>query len=104
MGWIYVTLASIFEILGVVGLRFFSQKKTVWNLLLYISGFTLSFILLYQSFQYMQTSIAYIVWVGIGTVGAVVVNILFFGESKNFARLVSIVAIVIGIIGLKSFG
>lgn len=104
MGWMYVTLASIFEILGVVGLRFFSQKKTVWNLMLYISGFTLSFILLYQSFQYLQTSIAYIVWVGIGTVGAVVVNILFFGESKNFARVISIMAIVVGIIGLKSFG
>ncbi len=102
MGWLLVLLASIAEIIGVIGLRFYSQKKTVRNLLLYIGGFGLSFALLYASFNYLQLSIAYVVWIGIGTVGAVAVNIIFFGESKNFTRIISIIAIIIGVSGLKA--
>lgn len=102
MGWVFVILAAVAEIAGVIGLRFYSQHKTIRNLLLYIGGFGLSFALLYASFNYLQLSIAYVVWVGIGTVGAVLVNIMFFGESKNLARIISIVAIIIGVAGLKA--
>lgn len=102
MGWIYIVLAAMSEIIGVVGLRFYSQNKTVRNLLIYIGGFGLSFALLYASFNYLQLSIAYVVWVGIGTVGAVLVNMIFFGESKNLTRIISIIAIIIGVAGLKA--
>ncbi|MCL1698276.1 MULTISPECIES: SMR family transporter [unclassified Lysinibacillus] len=102
MGWLLVLSAAISEIVGVVGLRFYSQKKAIRNLLLYIGGFGMSFALLYASFNYLQLSIAYVVWVGIGTVGAVLVNIIFFGESKNLTRMISIIAIIIGVAGLKA--
>lgn len=102
MGWVFVILAAVAEIVGVIGLRFYSQHKTLRNLLLYVGGFGLSFALLYASFNYLQLSIAYVVWVGIGTVGAVLVNIMFFGESKNVARIISIIAIIIGVAGLKA--
>jgi len=102
MGWLLVLLAAISEIIGVVGLRFYSQNKTIRNLFIYVGGFGMSFALLYASFNYLQLSIAYVVWIGIGTVGAVLVNILFFGESKNLTRIISIIAIIIGVAGLKA--
>ena len=102
MGWILIILAALSEIIGVIGLRFYSQHKTLRNLMLYIGGFGVSFALLYASFNYLQLSIAYVVWVGIGTVGAVLVNIIFFGESKNLSRIISIIAIIIGVAGLKA--
>ncbi|WP_312129888.1 DMT family transporter [Lysinibacillus capsici] len=102
MGWVFIILAALSEIIGVIGLRFYSQQKTLRNLILYIGGFGVSFALLYASFNYLQLSIAYVVWVGIGTVGAVLVNIIFFGESKNLSRIISIIAIIIGVAGLKA--
>jgi len=102
MGWILIILAALSEIIGVVGLRFYSQHKTLRNLILYIGGFGVSFALLYASFNYLQLSIAYVVWVGIGTVGAVLVNIIFFGESKNLSRIISTIAIIVGVAGLKA--
>ena len=83
MGWMFIILAALSEIIGVIGLRFYSQHKTLRNLILYIGGFGVSFALLYASFNYLQLSIAYVVWVGIGTVGAVLVNIIFFGNPKS---------------------
>ena len=44
---------------------------------------------------------AYAVWVGVGAVGTVVLGIVLFGEPVNIARLISIVLIIAGIVGLK---
>jgi len=44
---------------------------------------------------------AYSVWVGVGSVGTVILGIVLLGEPVNVARLISIMLIIAGIIGLK---
>lgn len=102
MGWILVILAGASEILGAAGLKLYSQRKTIPNGALYIGGFGASFVFLYSSFHFLQVSIAYAVWIGIGTAGAVLVNMLLFGESKSFGRIISVLMIIIGVTGLKA--
>ena|SRR5690625_2404175 len=102
MGWIFVILAAIFELIGVAGLTKFSRIKNVMNFILYFGGFGLSFYFLYQSFNYLAVSTAYAVWIGIGTAGAVIINMLLFGESKSRGKIVSVIFIVIGVVGLKA--
>lgn len=102
MGWFYVGLAAVCEIIGVIGLKMFSQKKKISSAILYGGGFGLSFLFLYLSFQFLQVSVAYAVWIGIGTAGAVLINMFLFGESKSFGRITSVILIVIGVVGLKA--
>lgn len=102
MGWLFIFFAAITEISGVIGLKMFSQKKTLKSGLLYGTGFALSFVFLYFAFQYLQVSVVYAVWIGIGTAGAVLVNMMFFGESRSQGRLVSVMLIIIGVVGLKA--
>ncbi|MFD2209798.1 DMT family transporter [Virgibacillus halophilus] len=102
MGWLFVTLAAVSELVGVLGLNLFSRKRNIWHGLIYAGGLGLSFAFIYASFQYLPTSVAYAVWTGIGTAGAVILNMLFFGESKNAFRLVSLLAIIVGVTGLKA--
>ena len=40
-------------------------------------------------------------WTGIGTVGAAILGIFLFNESREIARILCILLIVAGIIGLK---
>ncbi|NHC40500.1 QacE family quaternary ammonium compound efflux SMR transporter [Bacillus sp. MM2020_1] len=101
MGWLLVFLAAASEVAGAAGLKLYSQKKTFRNGVLYIGGFGASLIFLYVSFQFLQLSIAYAVWVGIGTAGAVFINMFLFGESKNLGRIISVLVIIIGVVGLK---
>ncbi|WP_106495860.1 DMT family transporter [Lentibacillus sp. Marseille-P4043] len=102
MGWIFIGLAAICEVIGVLGLRLFSQTRTLKNGTIYLGGLGGSFVLLYFSFTYLQVSIAYAVFIGIGTAGAVLLNMIFFGESKSIYRIMSLVAIIIGVVGLKA--
>jgi len=101
MGWLFVLLAAASEVAGAAGLKLYSQQKSIRNGILYIGGFGFSLIFLYVSFQFLQTSIAYAVWVGIGTAGAVFINMFLFGESKNLGRIFSVSLIIIGVTGLK---
>lgn len=102
MGWLFVILAAISEIVGVVGLKMFSQERTFKSGAIYAVGFGASFAFLYASFIYLQVSVAYAVWIGIGTAGAVLINMIFFGESRSMGRIVSVALIVIGVVGLKA--
>jgi quaternary ammonium compound-resistance protein SugE len=44
---------------------------------------------------------AYAVWVGIGAVGTALLGMLLFGVSREPARLVCLLLIVAGVVGLK---
>jgi paired small multidrug resistance pump len=101
MGWLFVIVAGTCEIIGAAGLKLYSQHKNFRNGAIYIGGFCSSFAFLYTSFHFLQISIAYAVWIGIGTAGAVGVNMLLFGESRNLGRIFSVILIIIGVIGLR---
>jgi paired small multidrug resistance pump len=102
MGWLFVFLAALFELVGVIGLKKFSQRKSLIHTVLFFGGFGTSFAFLYTSLNYLQLSIAYAVWVGVGTAGAVLVNMIFFNESRSKGRIISLIIIVVGVTGLKA--
>jgi quaternary ammonium compound-resistance protein SugE len=47
---------------------------------------------------------AYAIWTGIGTLGAVIGGILWFGESLSVLRIACIGLILLGVVGLKFAG
>ncbi len=61
----------------------------------------ISFALLAQAIKMLTMGTAYAVWKGIGAVGVAIIGIVWFGESASPARLICIMLIVGGIVGLK---
>lgn len=101
MGWLFVAVAALLETVGVIGLKKYSETKAMAYVVLLVGGFGGAFIALYASFSYLQVSIAYAVWIGVGTASAVIINMLFFGESKSIGRIVAVCIIIVGVSGLK---
>ncbi|MCX8650005.1 multidrug efflux SMR transporter [Gilliamella sp. B2776] len=100
MGWLFILTAAIFEVIGAIGLKLYSQRKSLFRLMLYWGGFFVSFTLFYFSLHYLDLSIVYPVWVGLGTSGAVLANMFIFNEPKNLQRLSGLAFIIVGIVGL----
>lgn len=71
---------------------------------MFIGGFTISLTLLRMSLEEIPLSVAYAVWTGIGTVGATIIGMMFYKESKSPMRLVCIVGIICTIISLRLVG
>ena len=101
MSWFYLILAGLFEIVGVVGLKKVAEKESWLNYILLIFSFMISLSLLSLALEQIPLSIAYAVWTGIGTVGATVIGIIFYKESKNPLRILCISGIIMTIIGLR---
>ncbi|MFJ5965988.1 DMT family transporter [Bacillus sp. NPDC093026] len=103
MGWFFVLFASACEIGGTIGLNMFSKKKQIASGLLFVGGFVASFLFLYASFSSVQVSVAYTIWIGLGTAGSVLFNMILFKEPKNLIRILSLLLIVVGVVGLKLY-
>lgn len=96
--WGCVFIATIFEVLWVIGLKH-SQSSVAWGATLLAIAMT--FILLSIANQKLPIGTTYTVFTGIGTVGTVVCGMLFFGESFSLIKSVFIMTLFIGVLGLK---
>ncbi|EFH85096.1 DMT family transporter [Ktedonobacter racemifer] len=103
MNWVLLLLAGLFEIVGVIGLQKTVKKETWLTYVFFIGAFTTSFSLLIFAMKTIPLSTAYAVWTGIGTAGAAVVGMTFFGEAKSPLRMLCLVGVILSVIGLKLF-
>ena len=104
MAWVYLVIASLGEIFGVMFINLYIQKKTISRLFLLIITFTFGFIFLALAMKDIPMGTAYAIWTGLGAVGAVLFGIIFFKESANWKRLAFLALIIAGAVGLKVFG
>src|SRR5690625_1352553 len=104
MAWLYLVIASLGEIFGVMSINIYLQKKSMARLLLVVVTFTFGFIFLSMAIREIPMGTAYAIWTGLGAAGAVLMGILFFKEEANWKRLLFLTFIIAGAVGLKLFG
>ncbi len=101
MAWIYIFIASIFEISWAVGLKYSNGLKNLNASIFTVITMILSFIFLALGSKQLPIGTAYAVWTGIGALGTAVYGILFFNDSREFIRIFFLFLIIAGVIGLK---
>ncbi|CDM88498.1 Quaternary ammonium compound-resistance protein sugE (modular protein) [Xenorhabdus bovienii] len=101
MSWLILLVAGLLEVVWAVGLKYTQGFSRLMPSLITISAMMVSIGLLAYAMKNLPAGTAYAVWTGIGAVGTAIFGIMVFGESANFARILSLGLIVAGIIGLK---
>jgi len=101
LNWIYLLIAGFFEIFWAVGLKFSQGFSKFLPSILTVIGMLASFYFLSLALKKLPLSIAYAIWTGIGTVGTVLFGVIYFGESISIAKIICVVMIIFGIIGLR---
>jgi len=104
MAWIILAFAGLFEVGWAVGLKFTQGFTRLWPSLWTLASMALSLGLLGLALKSLPLGTAYAVWTGVGTIGTVLVGILFLGEPATVARIACVGLIVAGIAGLKIIG
>lgn len=101
IGWLLLFAAGCSEIVFAVSLKYNEGFTRLWPSVatgVFGAG---SFYLLMLSLKTLPLGTAYAVWTGMGAVGVAVLGVFLFKESADWLRMVSIMLIVIGIVGLK---
>jgi quaternary ammonium compound-resistance protein SugE len=101
MAWIYLLIAGVLEIGWAIGLKYTEGFSRLWPSVWTIAAMIGSFSLLSEAIKTIPLGTGYAVWTGIGAAGTAVVGIAFFGESRDVLRILCLLLIVAGIVGLK---
>lgn len=101
MAWVALVLGGMFEIVWACALKQSYGFTRVWPSVIAIGGIVLSLMLLSWSMRVLPLGTAYMVWTGIGAVGAFVVGIVAFGEAVNPVRLLAALLILAGLTLMK---
>ncbi|MCM3389149.1 SMR family transporter [Ureibacillus chungkukjangi] len=96
--WLKVLLASLLEVFWVIGL---AHADEFWEWGGTILAIGICNYLLIKATSELPTGTVYAVFVGLGTAGAVLSEIMFFGEPFNIVKILLIILLLIGVIGLK---
>lgn len=97
-GWLKIIIGAVFEVGWVVGLK---HAFDFWTWFATVIAIIVSFYLLIDAGGDLPVGTAYAVFVGLGTAGTVLCEIIFFGVSFELIKIVFIVVLLTGVIGLK---
>ncbi|MBF7043389.1 DMT family transporter [Campylobacter volucris] len=96
--WFLVILGGVIECFWVSGLKY---SVEIWHYVLTAIGVCISFTCFLKACERLEVSIAYSVFVGIGTVGVVLNEMFVFNEPTSNLKLALIAILLLSIIGLK---
>lgn len=104
MKWVYLSLAILFEVAGTTSMKFSEGlTKLVPSILMFVF-YSLAFSILSQALKKLEVGMVYAIWSGVGTALIVSIGILFFNEVFSVRKIMFIVLIIVGVIGLNLNG
>ncbi len=104
MAWLSLFCAGLLEIVFALGLKYSEGFTRLWPSLAFLVGAGGSFFLLSVALRTLPIGVAYGVWTGIGAAGTATIGMLVLGESRDVLKLLSLLLLVAGIIGLRFTG
>ncbi|MED3622906.1 DMT family transporter [Neobacillus thermocopriae] len=96
--WMKVFFAAFFEVFWVIGLK---HADDIWTWSGTVVSILISFYALIAAGNKLPVGTVYAVFVGLGTAGTVISEILFFGEPFDIIKILLIMVLLVGVIGLK---
>jgi quaternary ammonium compound-resistance protein SugE len=103
MAWLVLVVSGMLETVWAIAL----ERSAGFSRPLPTAVFAVSLLASMAGLAYALRSIpigtGYAVWVGIGAVLTAVVGMLVLGESASLPRIISLLLVIAGIVGLKVF-
>lgn len=102
MSWLYLFIASIFEVGWPFGMKMASLGVNKFGWIIFaIVAMALSGVFLYFAQKEISIGIAYAIWTGIGAVCTFLLGVFVFHDSISIMKIFGISLIIFGIILLE---
>lgn len=98
MSWVFLVVAGLLEIVWAYFMKESLGFSRPIPTLITFSAMSVSFWLLAIAMKSIPLGTAYIIWTGIGAVGAFLVGIIVLGESLILGRIIAAILIVSGLV------
>ena len=103
MSWIYLVIAGCLECGWALSLKYTDGFSKPLPSLMTAVVMIASFWFLSLAMKTIPVGTAYAVWTGIGALGVAICGMILFDEPRDIARIICLLLILSGVIGLKLF-
>ena len=98
MAWVYLLIAGLLEIVWAYFMKQSHGFTRLWPSVATLAFMGVSFALLSMAMKSLPMGTAYVVWTGIGAVGAFVVGVVFLQEHLSPVRVIAALLVVAGLV------
>jgi small multidrug resistance pump len=103
MKWLLLSLGIFFEIIALIFMKKSDGFTKLFPILLVLLFYSLALGCLILVLRQMDTSIAYAIWASAGILIMALVGMLWLNEPVTTIKIVSMILIALGVIGLELF-
>ena len=104
MCWIYLILAIIFETIATTFLKMSNGFTVLFPSIGTVLGYMFCFLFLSYTLRTIDMSVAYAIWGALGILLVSLIGMFFFNESMTVLKVISILLIILGTVGLRLAG
>jgi small multidrug resistance pump len=101
MEWIILIFAIVTEVAGTTAMKLSRGFTRIAPSIAMGVFYIISFILLNLALKKINVSMAYAIWSGIGTALIAMIGFIWFKESMNAVKVISLGLIILGVMGLE---
>lgn len=101
---VLLALAIVSEVFGTVLLRVSDGMTKLLPSLGTLVGYAISIYLLALVLKHLDIGLTYAIWAGVGTAMVAVIGVAVWDEPMNLIKVLSIGAVIAGVIGLNLSG
>src|SRR3569623_2679539 len=101
MVWVVLVAAGLLEIVWALARKASEGLTKPVPSIVAVVGMIASVVLLALAMRSLPVGTAYVVWTGIGAVGAFIAGVIMFGEDMNAMRVIAAGLIVCGLLLMK---
>jgi len=102
--WLYLVIAIVLEVIGTTSMKFSEGFTKIIPSILMFVFYLASLAALTLALKKIDVSVAYAVWAGLGTALIATIGIVYFSESATLLKIISILLIIAGVVGLHLSG
>jgi len=101
VAWIYLVIAGLLEVVWAYSMKLSDGFSRPVPAIVTIVTMIMSFTLLAMAMRSLPLGTAYMMWTGIGAVGAFILGVVLLGEAVTAMRMLAALLIVGGLVLMK---
>ena len=102
MAWVYLLLAGVLEVIWAYAMKLSDGFTRPMPSIVMVIAMIGSIALLALAMRTLPLGTSYMIWTGIGAVGAFLMGVVFLGEAVTAMRLVAAGLILAGLVLMKA--
>ena len=101
MPWLILAATIVLEVIGSTMMKVSNGFTVFWPSVAVFVCYSLSLAGLTIVLKYIDLSVAYAIWSGVGVALVALIGIVYFKEPATAQRIICLLLIIVGVVGLQ---